>query len=81
MYAGAIEQLQLLNAWYITNSRKWKKILDAEGGINISHTEPHSLFQNNDERAIQQLQRLWLHQMKLYDVPLQLRYKEVVYHS
>ena len=54
----------------MTKISKWNNILDEEGGINISQTEPHSPFQNNSKQEIQQLQRLLSRQMKLYDAHL-----------
>ena len=60
--AGVQDHIQSENSWVITNRNRCKKMLDEEGGIQVSQTEPHLPFQNNTKQEIQKPQRLFLYQ-------------------
>ena len=64
----------------MTRRKKRKHFLDEDGGIKISRTDIHSIFQNNTESEIQQSQRIYLHYIKQCNVTLQLWYKSFVYY-
>ena len=53
---GVPEKVHSDNAFAMTRSEKWKRVLEKEGGIEATTTEPHSPFQNNAEREIGHLQ-------------------------
>ena len=77
---GVPELIHSDNAWEIIKSKEWKKILEEEGFIKLYQIEPHSNFQENTRREIQQSQRLSLIQTKLYDVTIHLWDNTFVYH-
>ena len=78
---GVPENLQSDNAWIMNKRNKRKKVIDKEGGIKVSQTEPHSPSQNKADWEIHKSQKLSLRQMSQYDAHLKLWDKELMYHA
>lgn len=76
---GIPEHLHADNALELTKAKNWKKVLDDEGGIRLTTTEPYS--QKDAEREIRLTEGLTLRQMSWYGTPIQLWDFAIEFHA